>query len=72
LPCDVGQCPYGILLGLLDDIKKPEKPNRPDQPEALRLKIPCLDHIFKAVDIEPVACRVEHTDWVLPFQQFLE
>jgi len=52
---------------------KPDKLDRPDKPERLdRLKVPCLDHIIEAVDVEPVPCRIEDADGILPFQQFLE
>jgi hypothetical protein len=39
---------------------------------SILLEVPRLHHIFNAIDVEPVARRVEHTDGILPFQQFLE
>src|SRR6185295_19552331 len=35
-------------------------------------KASCLYHIIQAVDVEPVTCRIEHSDWILPFQELLE
>ena len=35
-------------------------------------KISSLNHILKAVDVEPVPRRIEDTDGILSFQQFLE
>ncbi len=31
-----------------------------------------LHHILNAINVEPVPGCVQHPDWVLPFQQFLE
>ncbi len=39
---------------------------------SILLEVSCLHHIFNAINVEPVACRVEHSDGILPFQQFLE
>ena len=51
---------------------KPNKPDQPKRPDEPCLKVSRLDYILDAVDVEPVACRVEHPDRILPFQQFLE
>ncbi len=62
-------------LSCLVESRKPEQPNRlnrPEKPEALRLEVPCLDHILEAVDVEPVTCRVEHADRIVSLQQFLK
>ena len=35
-------------------------------------KVSRLDHVFNTIDIEPVTCCVQYSNWVLQFQQFLE
>ena len=40
--------------------------------KAPRSKVSRLYHVLKAIDVEPVACRVKHADRILPFQEFLE
>ena len=32
----------------------------------------CFNQILETIDVEPVPCRIEHSERILPFQQFLE
>ena len=39
---------------------------------SILLEVSCLDHILNAINVEPVTCRIEYPNGILPFQQFLE
>ena len=39
---------------------------------SILLEVSRLDHILDAINVEPVAGGIEHSDGILPFQQFLE
>ena len=63
---------WGHLVYLLEGHEEENQTNQRHGAGASGLKISCLNHIFKAVDIEPMTGRIEHADGVLPLQQFLE
>ena len=54
----------GVYLVCLIEPNQLDRPDRPDPPD--RLKTPCLDDVIEAVDIEPMTCRIEHSNWILP------